>query len=723
MGMSRTGGALPPPKPHDPERCFQTPTIDPKEIEFAEVPIHLNPQEQLNAENYVQRSASDLGTISEDDKDNAAVLAYIEGSAITCTFYTQLTSDSYGRSTYNTFSETIDQVHQRYRKIKNFQMKLKDSVQFSYNLETTQSGVEGQAVLYPFFCPYKGDMFIYETNTNKLGLFKITEAPTRLAINASTCHEIKFILITWVTDDILKTLESYVDDVVYFELNSFLASGGAFLTADEEVMIDDVKKAIAVLKHHYVANFFEDKIYRTFIENACLYDPYIVEFCLTLFDVGDTPCYPVQLKPDPPHWKESFWYMLLDPEYTPEVLVIWKAIKLNNAINYRTTTINALANRCFIQLDKKVHGTHAYPPFKIPKKFDEEDVTVPMQVRLYLNDHKVYPNALLKLADEILKMRRVAAFYYGPIVIFLLKLLLKALESGDSNIIYHSPEEEKKDDGMGCSGDCKDCIFSCNPPHLKFMPRCPGHMRHQCSFDGDCNVMYVPPCGGCRTDPEPYPYMYNPNSPAGYPPPGRFPKPGDPRYAHHIPIQYIPPKGIPEFGPGAAPIPCIHPPLPRPPQYVEWEDVLNRPDQFPPEPHKHTADDLIGNITGINTLQIVRPPCDDTIWLVLEFYRDKEMTDCVATIDGRTEEGAALMVVANDSNQFEPVTVDGLGKAYDGKLMNVNTKDIEFDARIYVKWTWYDQDNEVVATSVFTYPAATPLDPIGMGLVWQDKGE
>ena len=723
MGMAKSRGSLPPPKPHDPRKCFDVPGIDPKEIEFAEVPIELKPQDSLNAEAYVARSTSDLGTMSEDDKQNASVLAYMEGSAITCTFYTQLTSDSYGRSTYNTYSESIDQVHQRYRKIINFQMKLKDEVKYSYDQEATKSTVEGEAVLYPFFCPYKGDMFIYQTNTNKLGLFKITEPPTRLAISNSTCHEIKFILITWVTDDVLARLESYVDDVVYFDLDSFLASGGAFLTADEKKLTDDVEKAIAVLTHHYVADYFERKVYHTFIENACLYDPYVVEFCLTLFDLEDLPEYPVQLKPDPACWKESFWYMLLDPDYTPEEIVIWRAVKLNNAINYRTTTINALANRCFIQLDRRVHGTHAYPPFVLPKKFDEEDVTVPMQVRLYLSERKIYPNALLALANEMLTVRRVAGFYYIPIVIFLLKLLLKGLKDNNANIIYHPADEDDNKNKDQCCGDCSDCIFACNPPHIKMMPRCPGHRMHSCSFDANCNVMYLPPCGGCKSDPEPYPYMYSPDSAYdGCAPIGQeVPKPRGGRGVKYATLDRIPPKKIPPFGPGPTPIPCPHPPLPPPPQYVEWEDILNRPDTYPPDPHKHTPDDLIGNFSGVNSIQIIRPPCEATLFLKLEFFNDKAMTDLFWTIDGRTEEGAKVMSIDNGEGVFVDVTEEGIGPEFDNRILSVNTGAVQLNGMVYVRWTWYASEDEVVATSVFTYPSATPGDPGAMGIFWQDN--
>ena len=590
MGMAKSRGSLPPPRRNNAKHCFDIPTIDPKQIEYSTVPVNTEPTDAVDAEQYVARSVSDLGTVSEDDKNIALLSAYSEGSAITVTFYHQKTSDTYGRSTYNTFSETIDSIHQNYLKINNFQMKLKDAVAFNYNAEATQSQVTGEAILYPYFCPYQGDMFIYETRANKLGLFKITEIPQRLSISGATCHSIKFMLYTWVTEDILAKLNACVVDEAYFDLNTFLTTQGTLLTSDEVELSGDVEKAIDVLTHRYIADFLDQKIYRSFIENACLYDPYLVEFCLKLFDCKDLPIYPQQLVPNPVHWTESFWYSLLDPDYTPAELVIKKAVKLNRAINYRTTTINALANRCFIQLDNCLIATYSYPPFQIPKEWDKEEVTVPMQVRLYFDQKKVWPEALLQLAKQMLKVRRISAFYFIPIIIFLLKKLLAALNSGNSSIIYQDPDNDDDDDNSKCICDCSDCIFSCNPPHMKNMPRCPGHQHHQCSFDKRCNTIFLPPCGGCSTDPNAYPLLFRRNA--------RFFLEEDYRH-YHRDLSKIPPKRLPMYGPGRTPIHCDHPALP--PMDPNQESCNKVDDMF----YYDENDGSIKDVSGIDGIEFV----------------------------------------------------------------------------------------------------------------------
>lgn len=711
MAMSKSRGTLPAPDRRNPRKCFDVPPIDNDKVEYTRVPVNTDPIAALSAEEYVKRSVSDLGVDTKDGTDMALLSQYIEGSIITCTFYTQLSSDSYGRSTYNTFSESVDPIHQNYRKIINFQMKLKDEVNFSYSAENTQSSVQGEAVLFPYFCPQQGDMFIYQATSDKLGLFKITAPPERHTIQFGTCHSIKFILITWVTDEILSKLNACVSDVAYFNLSYFLGSKGSFLSSDESEMINEVSKAIHVLTHRYVADFLEQKIYRTFIENACLYDPYIVEFCLRLFDCQDLPIYPVQLKPHPKHWTESFWHMLLDPDYTPEEIVVKMAMKLNYGVTYRTTGVTALTNRCFIELEKGCFGVKPYPPFVIPTKFDPAEITVPMQVRLYLSDRMVFPTALLALAKEMLSVRRISAFYFIPIVIFLLKKLLKALETGNKSIIYQEPEPEKQ---TGCICDCSDCIFNCNPPHLKYMPRCPGHAHHQCSFRGDCNSIYIPPCGGCNTDARPYPSIYSPSSEKE-----AMDIPEDIRLSEirklGFDIGNVPMPKQPEYGP-KPPIHCIHPvvhlpnpPFPPPhphPHPSPYEDPYNPPEPPPrprppvppprptppsPQPYPPKPPKPMPTVT----LVFDRPENEERLSLVVERSLSPDFEVPLGFIDTRIIPNKAIpqsdviaVLSAFDGENYTPIFREGVGPTI-RLIVAVASKPREYS---YYRYQWFLPD-------------------------------
>lgn len=696
MPMAKSVGNLPPPNPEDPKRCFDLPTTDPREVKQATVQLSTSPSQALDLEKYVARSASAVGTVDADSAANAKLLEYIEGSIITVTFFTQLPSDSYGRSTYNSFSESVDPIHQHYRKINNFQMKLVDPNQFKYQAENTQSGVTGEAILYPYFCPYQGDMFIYETGTNKLGVFKITEPPQRLSIMSTTCHSIRFSLITWLTDEFLAKLNACVVNEAYFNLETWMNTHGSFLQSDTAKMLEDTKKAIATLTHYYVSEYLETKIYRTFIENACLYDPYLVEFCRTLFESEDLPFYPVQLLPNPPHWKESFWAVLLDPDYTPESIMITTALRVNYDVNNRTVGVTALTNRCYIELqDRDVYKGHVYPPMTWPKTFDPEDTTLPMQVRLYLSTRQVYPYALLLLAKEMLLAHRIAGFYYIPILIFLLKKLLAALNSGNANLIYQKDDEGDKNN-VGCNGDCDDCIFNCHPPHLRYVTKCPGHSRHSCSFSNDCNSIYVPPCGGCNSDPHIVPEIWKI---------GRACPPPDIRYA---PTQRqgwvtgtIPyPPRVPEYGPPKVPIPlyqkprpprpkppkpCCPPPCPPPPPPPEWPPS---PYDNPPHP------DPKGQ-----KLFLVNRPSNKSgyLHLVAEISPTLEFTDPMVLLDTRvnSDETIASFVGRSalagfDGTNFYDLDENGIPE--EAPMVTIRVELPVRYLRYKLRYQWIDSD-------------------------------
>ena len=688
MSMISSQGSLRPANPEDPRKCFDLPTIDKKEVKAGTVQLNTSPQQALDLEKYVARSTSDLGIVPGNDNRITQLLAYVEGSAITVTFYTQLASDSWGRSASNSFSESLDSIHQKFRKINGFQMKLTDQVNYSYNSQETQSMVSGEAVLYPYFCPYQGDMFVYQASSTKLGLYKITEPPVRLSIEAETCHTIRFSLVTWLDDEMLASLENCVVDEATFELTSYLNSKGAFLSSDAAGLMNDTKKAIATLTHYYMSEYLETQIYRTFIEDACLYDPYIVEFNLKLFESSDYPVYPMQLVPNPKHWRESFWYMLLDPDYTPESVMITTALRLHYGVTYRDVDVNPLVNSCFIQLqDRDVYKGHPYPPFILPTNFDEEQITLPMQVRLYLNTRQVYPYALLKLAKEMVSVRRKAGFYYIPILIFLLKKLLAALTNGQADIIYAKDPEDNHGNG-GCDENCDDCIFGCHPPHFRKVTRCPAHTRLGCSLSKDCNTIYIPPCGGCSSDNVSYPTL-----PDRCPPPPFRDIRCVPNQRHGWTTNAVPPQGITTYGP-KIPVPVGQPAVP---PYPNPPPSCCPPPPCPPPPPTPYDDGCRPKPPKASKIFVVHRPTNKTgyLHLQMEMSQDVDFTAPITVVDTSVnpDESISEMIPRSVIRGFDGSTytdLDDNGIPDTCPMATVRLEYPVYYTRYYVRYQWVD---------------------------------
>ena len=470
--------------------CLVVPTSEVQEVVTQTVDV-VNPGDILDNRSYVADTVNAKNTMSESSEIAKAIAAYSAyGSNITVTFYHALNADTLQRSFQSDFSETQDNVHYSYLRIKNFQMKLTESMQYSYETGETRSQLIGTAILYPYFCPNQGDLFIYQVDETHLGLFRIYEAPERMSIKASTVHQIKFILMSYLTPAQLQKLNDCVDDEKTFSLERYLNDEGALLTSGESTTLADAESALNTLLNYYCTEFYESNIYNTFIESECLYDPYIVEFITKVIPLDKMPGYPTQLVPDPVNWKRSFWYKLLDPSTVPNEVLISNCYKVLKEVNYRTVGINALANRCYIAVMKD--GKHPYPPFRVPSVYDNNTPTLPMQVKLYFDEGKVRPAILIDLASKILSSSRRAQFYYIPIIIFLLKKLISAIENG-SDVIYN--EGINPDDAGDCMSGCLNCIYSCNPLTVE-KKLCPGTLVCACHNKDE----YIPDDGGSIND-------------------------------------------------------------------------------------------------------------------------------------------------------------------------------------------------------------------------------
>jgi hypothetical protein len=267
-----------------------------------------------------------------------------------------------------------------------------------------------------------------------------------------------------------------------------LNADGALLTTGEYATLGELEQALSTLLNAYNSEFYDTTLFNTFIESACLYDPYVVEFLTKIVPLNKMPGYPTQLKSNPINWKRSFWFKLLDPSMVPDEILISKCFKVLQEVTYRTAGTNALANRCYIALMRD--GAHPYPPFRIPTTYDKEVQTIPMQVRLYFDTGKVRPKILTDLASKILSGSRRAQFYYIPILIFLLQKSIDALQNG-TDIVYNEDKQPTNNDD--CLMDCVNCMYSCNPLELK-QKLCKGAVHCECHGE------FIPDDGGTLMD-------------------------------------------------------------------------------------------------------------------------------------------------------------------------------------------------------------------------------
>lgn len=428
MGLTKASGSL--------SNTTQAPLSEQVEVNMVNLPVAPTADQKLADKEYIKDSYTNATAVNLDRYASIknALTAYVEGSTIKVTYFHHVNNESLARATSSDVSMMLDDAQVSFLKINNFEMKLKGEIQFAYNQETNTSTASGEAIVYPGFIPYIGDLFLYEIS-GTVGIFKINNTPNRLSIQYNSCHEISFSLVAYATNEIMTKLKECVSDEAWFDKQRFLNEEGALLSYNEVELIKNLNILNKQLLIHYLDTFFENREYMTFMREDKKFDPYVIEFIGNILDLYSLPVLPQQLISSPANYRKSIWYKLLEPSVVPESLMMTKCKSEKYPVTLRTVFINALINRDYLYLTDDSDGV--IYPFAIPASYTVGDKTIPNIVRSYLSNGNINVNDFIDTARTYGTMTLDEQFYYIPIMLFFVKQLLDAFKSGDTRIILN----------------------------------------------------------------------------------------------------------------------------------------------------------------------------------------------------------------------------------------------------------------------------------------------
>lgn len=309
---------------------------------------------RVSENTYVKNTLNNQNAINYDYNQETIKMLLTEldgGSMIVQYFHQELPpTDEYAGPI--DVSQVLHDVHKAYLQINDFELLIQDSFQFDYNTDEDKARISGTAICFPYFNPKVGDLFLYEIEPRKIGLFKVSSKPTRLSIRTLSAHSFNFELISYPNKAELDKLDKSVREVAWFNKTRFLVNHGALLTADENILLKDIDKLSNLLKIHYMDAYFDSDIYCSLCRPDGIYDPYVVEFMNKIVSPGDFPRYPVQLVPSPKYYNNSIWAKLLNPDMVPWELYFGYYTTEKQRYTYRSANINALINKDYILLTK-----------------------------------------------------------------------------------------------------------------------------------------------------------------------------------------------------------------------------------------------------------------------------------------------------------------------------------------------------------------------------------
>lgn len=242
------------------------------------MPIIKKPTEEPVVEDHIVEPVEEEAFMEEvvDSEfiPSSALLVHIAGSEWNCNFYQQyLTEGSAGTG----FSLETPAVHQQYRLVKDYIIKVETALTSTQNDDTREFETTGEGYVTPPLVPKIGDCFVADMGDGTAGLFNITRV-SRKSRFKDAVYLIAYSLMGPVTDEINTSLEEktqrtdhYHEDFLTEGLNPIIHS-----TAVQQIM--DFREAVNELIEIHYQEFYDvstSTLAAPGVDKT--YDPYLTE--------------------------------------------------------------------------------------------------------------------------------------------------------------------------------------------------------------------------------------------------------------------------------------------------------------------------------------------------------------------------------------------------------------------------------------------------------------
>lgn len=354
--------------------------------------------------------------------------------------------------------------------------------------KTKELGSKGAATLYPPLIPNVGDMFTADLLDGRLGVFQVTDS-TRLAIFRDTCHSIEYELVDFgATAARLADLKRKILQVTYFEKDFVFHGQNPILVSDDYENLQYLRRSYGILIAQYFKRF-SSKEYGTLIlpEQADIcYDGFLVTALKQHLSTNDArelinlrqlnadddqamsadSIWTVLLARDRVLLQDAFWQVgsvassrftrnpvfdgirysgvkkviypvdpmvRVDNQYGEELKVPEDFVPMRKAVVHRklASLINASAE------DETMIGiknTFIDGYYVFSKEFYENNRTVEnaqslleLCVQDYLDGNEIPYSKVRTLVEASSRWDNVNSFYYIPILIILIKAVIRAI--------------------------------------------------------------------------------------------------------------------------------------------------------------------------------------------------------------------------------------------------------------------------------------------------------
>lgn len=426
--------------------------------------------------------------IARDEKEVPVtkILPYVSGSQWRVKeYYSQLTSKT---NDLREVDPGEHPVYQQYTLIHNYELRVTSGLTSTYDQQTGISRVIGNSNMYSFIVPNINDYFVTDAGDSRIGLFKIVNLD-RKTFNLESVYEVTYDLIGYVdsgnSKELYENLRTKYVKEYWFDSNRLMNGLYPLVLTEERQEIIDFNIVYRDLCKYYFDMFFNRRYMSLVLpgQDQAIYDPMLVNYITKIVEPELVP----QLKElrnyttelDMYLKQKQFWSVLLDRQYTSlkysnkkmglvnrsqfhssswlhgfrystldyvvypvytDTSTLVKDVpyprtvyELLNSVN--GTTLPDGTDSIVIEgkdntgtLRPLVYSTIADDHYVLSENFYsnlEDKSILEILTKNYIEHKSINRNMLRLLVDNYTEMNRLDQYYYGPIIITLVKEVVK----------------------------------------------------------------------------------------------------------------------------------------------------------------------------------------------------------------------------------------------------------------------------------------------------------
>lgn len=250
-----------------------------------------------------------------------SLMAYMDGAPWTVDYYSQVVKE---HNNLREIDSASPDLLQQYQKIENFELRVSSALTDSYDPANGITSVTGNGLMVNVVVPNKLDYFTSDTGDSNTGLFKITNVE-RKTFNNDSVFYVEYELVGYIDAGQSKvqyeTLESKTIRKYVFSKDRLVENLSPLLKEEDSEKILNLKNAYHGIVRYYFKTFF-NRNYMTLVipgQEVSIFDSGLVKYLLSLvdsFDAEEIRKIRVSTNDNDPYLAQpQFWDFMSEKDY------------------------------------------------------------------------------------------------------------------------------------------------------------------------------------------------------------------------------------------------------------------------------------------------------------------------------------------------------------------------------------------------------------------------